>query len=89
MLCWVPSHIGIRGNKNADSAAKSALDLPHAKIGVPYNDFKHCVSQYILSTLQGDWNGSVKPVLGDWQSSYRRCLKDKVVFVVPASVIRI
>ena len=35
---------------------------------------------------QDDWNGtvtnklhSVKPVLGDWQSSYRRCRKDDVV----------
>ena len=36
IFCWVPSHIGIRGN-----AAKSALDLPYAKVGVPYNDFKH------------------------------------------------
>ena len=82
----VPSHIGIRGNERADSAAKSVLDLPHAKVGVHYNDFKHCISQYILSTWQDDWNGavanklhSVKPVLGDWQSSYRRCRKDEVV----------
>ena len=73
-------------NERADSSAKSALDLPHAKVGVPYNDFKHCINQNILSTWQDDWNGavvnklhSVKPVLGDWQSSYRRCRKDEVV----------
>ena len=49
-----------------------ALDLPRAKVGVPYNDFKHCINQYIFSTWQDDWNGavsnklhSVKPVLGD------------------------
>ena len=77
---------GIRGNERADSAAKSALDLPHAKVGVPYNDFKHCINQYILSIWQDDWNGavanrlhSVKPDLGDWQFSYRRCRKDEVV----------
>ena len=28
IFCWVPSHKGIRGNEKADSAAKSALDLP-------------------------------------------------------------
>ena len=67
---WVPSHIDIMGNEKADSAADSALNLPHAKVGVPYNDFKHCINQYILSTWQDDWNGavvnklcSVKPVL--------------------------
>ena len=86
VLCWVPSHTGIKGNENADSAAKSALDLPRAKVGVPYTDFKYLISQYIFATWQDDWNGavmnklhSVKPVLGDWQSSYRRCSKDEVV----------
>ena len=86
VFCWVPSHTGIRGNEKADSAAKSALDLPRAKVGVPYTDFKYLISQYIFSTWQDDWNGavmnklhSVKPVLGDWQSSYRRCRKDEVV----------
>ena len=83
---WVPSHTGNKGNKKADFAAKSALDLLCTKIGVPYSDFKHLISQYIFSTWQDDWSGavanklhSVKPVLGDWQSSYRRCRKDEVV----------
>ena len=56
-----------------------------ARVGVPYIDFKHCISQYI-STWQDDWNGAVvnklhfiKPVLGDWQSSYRRCREDEMV----------
>ena len=86
IFCWVPSHVGIRSNENADSAAKSALDLPRAKVGVPYTDFKYLISQYIFSTWQDDWNGavvnklySVKPVLGYWQSSYRRCRKDEVI----------
>ena len=86
VFCWIPSHTGIKGNEKADSAAKSALDLPRAKVGVPYTDFKHLISQYIFSTWQDNWNGavvnklhSVKPVLGDWQSSYRRCRNDEVV----------
>ena len=73
-------------NEKADSAAKSILELSHAKGGVPYNDFKHCISQYILSIWQDDCNGavankfhSVKPILGDWQSSYRRFRKDGIV----------
>ena len=86
IFCWVPSHIGIRSNEKADSRAKSALDLPCAKVGVPYNKFKNKIKQYIVSTRQDDWNGvvvnklhSVNLVLGDWQSSYRRCRKDEVV----------
>ena len=60
--------------------------MPRVKVGVPNTDFKHHINQYILSTWQDDWNGavankinSVKPVLGDWQSSYRQCRKDEVV----------
>ena len=37
MICRVPSHIGIRGNEKTDSASKSALDLPHVKVGVLYS----------------------------------------------------
>ena len=72
----VPSHIGIRSHERADSATNSALYLPRATVGVPYNDFKHYNNQYILSTWQDDSNGAD---LGDWQSSYRRCRKDEVV----------
>ena len=88
IFCWVLSHVGIKGNEKADSSAKSALDLPHAQVGVPYTDFKHLISQYIFSTWKDDWNGAVanklhsaKPVLGEWQSSYRRYRKDEVCFV--------
>ena len=86
VFCWVPSHNGIKGNEKADFADKFALNLSRTKVGVSYSDFKHRISQYILSTWQDDWNGavanklhSVKPVMGDWQSSYRRCRKDELV----------
>ena len=67
---------GIGGKEKADSA----LELPYAKVGVSNTDCKHHINQYILSTWQDDWNGvvanklhSVKPVLEDWESSYRQC----------------
>ena len=86
IFCWVSSHIGIRGNEKAVSAAKSALELPCAKVGVPYNDFKNKMNQHILSTWQDDWNDAVanklhfvKPFWGYWQSSHRQCRKDEIV----------
>ena len=47
------------GNEEADFAVKSALDLPGTKVGVPYNHYNNCISQYILSTWQDDRNGAV------------------------------
>ena len=44
IFCWIPSHTGIGGNEKADSAAKSALELRHAKVGVLYTGFNHCIS---------------------------------------------
>ena len=92
IVCWVSSHTYIGCNTKVDSAAKSALTLPHATVVVCFIHFKHCISQYILSTWQCGWNDvvanklhSVTTVLGDWLSSYRR----KLFYVVPATVILI
>ena len=38
--------------------AKSALDLPRAKVGVPYTDLKYLISQYIFPL--GKMNGTVR-----------------------------
>ena len=91
VFCWLPSHTGIKDNEKADFVAKSALDLLRTKVGVADNDFKHCISQYILSTWQDDWNGadanklhSVKSVLGDWQSPSGGAGRMKLFCVVPA-----
>ena len=32
IFCWLPSHVGIRGNEKDDKAAKSALSLQPSKL---------------------------------------------------------
>ena len=71
VFCWVPSH---KGNEKADSAAKFALDLPRAKVGVPYTDFNHLISQYIFSTWQDDWNGAVMNKLHSVKPPHTNCV---------------
>ena len=86
VFCWVPGHFGVGGGEGADSAAGSALDLPRARVGVPYTGFRLLISQYIFSAWRDGWSGavanrlrSVGPVLEDWRSSCGRCRRDEVV----------
>jgi ribonuclease HI len=39
VFCGLPSHIGIKGNEEADAAAKAALQRPVSNIRIPHSDF--------------------------------------------------
>ena len=75
VFCWLPSHVGIEGNEKSDIAAKSALTLNISGLKIPFTDFKPCINTFLHNKWQMSWNAavfnSIKPSLGDWQSSYR------------------
>jgi len=43
ILCWIPSHVDIRDNDRADTAAKSALSLPVTNMKLPGRELLPCV----------------------------------------------
>jgi ribonuclease HI len=56
VFCWIPSHVGIPGNENADRAAKLALSSPYEHCTVPYTDFKTTIRKHITDAWQNRWN---------------------------------
>ena len=71
IFCWIPSHVGIRGNERADQAAKQALDLEESKISIPYTDKTPIIKSSILNAWQQHWDinsnnklHEIKPQLG-------------------------
>ena len=57
IFCWLPSHMGIRGNSKADAAAKSALESDHiSSTKIPYTDSKPDIKSYIKHRWQSHWD---------------------------------
>ena len=68
LFCWLPSHVGIKGNEAADVKAKTSLDLEISNFKLPCTDFKPFINRYKwqLSWDRATFNKlhEIKPVLG-------------------------
>jgi ribonuclease HI len=87
-FCWLPSHVGIKGNETADAAARAALQIPiSADIKLPYTDLKQSINMHFKNIWQERWTMSifnklqtVKPILGETKLPINTCRRDEVVW---------
>ena len=86
IICWIQSHIKVRGNERIDLAAKSALDLSPDNISIPYTDLKPQITKFFLTKWQQCWNDNIniklfqiKATLGEWKPAFRKSRKEQVI----------
>ena len=86
VMCLIPSHIGVRGNKRVDSVVKVALDLKPDNIRIPYTDLKPKINKLFFAKWQQRWNNNInnklfqiKPTLGEWRPAFRKSRKEQVI----------
>ena len=74
VFCWLPSHVGISGNEEADKAANDALSLDILPFKVAFSDFKPLIDNLIQNVWQQSWSDpanqtnklfTIKPGLGE------------------------
>ncbi|GBL95333.1 hypothetical protein AVEN_154751-1 [Araneus ventricosus] len=77
LFSWIPAHVGIRGNEQADTAAKSAV--VYRSEPLLYADIKSALRNWMLNIWQNDWNlevhnklHEVKPIVTQWTSCLNR-----------------
>ena len=56
VFCWIPSHIGLRGNEEANEAAQKALGLNDPDIMETASDLKSYISGLIYDEWQDQWS---------------------------------
>ena len=86
ILCWIPSHNGVSGNKRADLAAKLTSDLSPEVLSIPYTVLKPTISKFLHTKWHQWWDINIhnklfqiQPTLGEWRPAFRKSRREQVV----------
>ena len=70
-FCWVPAHVGIRGNERADQLAKAAVSRSPSRHPIPFKDFYAVIKFAIRRIWQEKWDDIGQNKLRELTSSTR------------------
>ena len=80
VLCWIPSHVGLSGNEEADKCAKESIHAECIEKKVPFNDILAVIKFKIWQKWQKEWEDfpvtnklhSIKQNVNLWPSSIQK-----------------
>ena len=86
-FCWVPGHVGLRGNELADRAAKLALRNEVEPCAIPHTDLRPSIHTHIKAIWQQDWDAeqrnklhSITPTVDGFKHPFFKKRRDDIVF---------
>ncbi|XP_076045036.1 uncharacterized protein LOC143027585 [Oratosquilla oratoria] len=89
-FCWIPSHVGIRGNEVADEEAKEACKKSRIDVRkLPHSDLYKPIKSYIRQKWQDRWSDpllatnrkykSIRPNTSYWPSVFHADRRTEIV----------
>ena len=55
-ICWIPAHVGVKGNEIVDKLAKEAIKKERSKHIIPTTDYTEDVSKRISAKWKEEWS---------------------------------